>query len=113
MDVNASGRNDIVLVSSRYDQNLKANGLYLDVYLSDAQGNVSSSSAAGSGFTGLLYPDHLFGVEVSGNGRNDFVSPCERKTFGAGCLMTIVAPHQEYGVWLEPKAYSHRATLYR
>jgi hypothetical protein len=74
IDVNASGRNDIVLVSSRYNSDQKANYLHLDVHLTDPQGNVSTSSAPGSGMTSLIYPDQLLAIETSGNGKTDLVS---------------------------------------
>ena len=73
IDANASGRSDLVVASSRYDSSSKSNKLHLDVYLSNADGSISTTPATGSGSTGLLFPDQLLPLEANGDGRTDLV----------------------------------------
>lgn len=73
LDVNASGRSDVVLVSERYESSLGSNGLHLSVHLADGRGNISTSPAPGSGPTGLLYPTQLLALDMNGDGRTDLV----------------------------------------
>ncbi|PFH48390.1 hypothetical protein AMATHDRAFT_5827 [Amanita thiersii Skay4041] len=69
LDSNGDGCNDLVIVSNQ------SNTLYLDVYRSNLQGNVSSSPAPGSGRTGLPYSDHttIFPLDLDGNGKMDIL----------------------------------------
>ena len=73
MDVLASGRTDIVVASSRNDPAIGGMGLNLDVFLADGKGNLSSTATAGSGLTGLFYPDQLLPIDFTGDGRTDLV----------------------------------------
>jgi hypothetical protein len=67
LDVNASGRSDIVVASK------SRNNLHLHVFPTSGEGIVSTSSASGSGDTGLKYTDLLFPIEGRGGGRTDLV----------------------------------------
>jgi len=74
MDVLASGRTDVVVASSRNDTTIGGMGLNLDVFLADGQGDLSPTATAGSGLTGLFYPDQLLPIDFTGDGRADLVS---------------------------------------
>lgn len=79
-DVNGSGRTDLILAASQYHNGLGVM-LYLDVYLADGQGGVSTNPQPGSGYTGLLYPDQLLAFDVNGDGKTDLVSVMLIMTF--------------------------------
>lgn len=73
IDVNASGKTDLVVATNRYDSTSKTNQLWLQVFLADGKGNISETEAPGSGSTGLYVPDQLLALEVDGDGRTDLV----------------------------------------
>jgi hypothetical protein len=72
-DVNANGTSDLVITSKKSDSALAADGLYLDVYLANYKGELSSTPAEGSGFTGLPYSSMVLPLDTDGNGKTDLV----------------------------------------
>lgn len=72
-DVNANGTSDLVITSKKEDPALHADGLYLDVYLANYKGELSSTPAEGSGFTGLPYSSMVLPLDTDGNGKTDLV----------------------------------------
>lgn len=72
-DVNANGTSDLVITSKKFDPALGADGLYLDVYLANYKGELSSTPAEGSGFTGLSYSSMVLPLDTDGNGKTDLV----------------------------------------
>jgi len=72
-DVNANGTSDLVITSKKKDSVLGGDGLYLDVYLANYKGELSSTPAEGSGFTGLPYSSMVLPLDTDGNGKTDLV----------------------------------------
>ncbi|KAE9388392.1 hypothetical protein BT96DRAFT_927133 [Gymnopus androsaceus JB14] len=73
IDVNASGKTDLVVATNRFDSTTQTYKLWLQVFLADGKGNISQTEALGSGSTGLYVPDQLLALEVDGNGRTDLL----------------------------------------
>ncbi|KAF8661352.1 hypothetical protein AX16_001447 [Volvariella volvacea WC 439] len=71
IDVNSTGRSDVVIACNQWDDTLKAEGLYLYVALSDVNGNYQLSPH--SGLTGLLAPTQLLALDVDGDGKTDLL----------------------------------------
>ncbi|KAJ8517614.1 hypothetical protein ONZ45_g5227 [Pleurotus djamor] len=69
LDVNATGKSDLVLATKRFVSN--AYQLHLEVYPSDDNGDVSTTPS--TTFQGLPYPTQLLPLDFNGDGRTDFV----------------------------------------
>lgn len=74
MDVDAKGFSDMVFASKRSNPTSEKDELYLEIYLSDSEGNLSDTPTKGSGFTGLPYPEERFHpIDADGDGQTDLV----------------------------------------
>ncbi|KAJ8520818.1 hypothetical protein ONZ45_g2429 [Pleurotus djamor] len=69
LDVNASGKSDLVLATKRFVSNQYK--LRLDVYRPDDNGDISTTPS--STFEGLNYPTQLLPLDFNGDGRTDFL----------------------------------------
>ena len=73
LDFNANGTTDLVITSSKKSTEDQTSKLYIDVYLSDGEGGLSSTPTSGSGSTGLDYSKTVLPMDTNGDGMTDLV----------------------------------------
>jgi hypothetical protein len=85
IEVSGDGRSDVVIASMQHDSNLDKDCLFLDTYLANVDGTISTTSAPGSGSTGIVCATTigpLMPLDIDGNGKTDLV-----------CILLFVASY--------------------